>query len=401
MKLRVGLAVLLLMGNCLSQVGHQCSSSIFLNLVKPLGYPVEEHKVTTQDGYVLTVFRMQAKGSQIVGGKPVVLLQHGNEDCSDGYVINDEDKAPGFILANEGYDIWLPNNRGNKYSMTHKTMSVFNKNFWDYSFQEMGAKDQPALIEYILKVTGKSKLVYVGHSQGNTQMFAGLSDPDSTEYLNSKISKFIALAPVVYTTQCFNKALKSFADYPLILQTYELWGYWDVFPAPCSLNSPQNIFMNYLCSFANDVCKQYLAGADLDPHYDNTDRLNIFFQHAPNGASVRVFKHYAQMFSEPKSNPSLRKFDFGSYENKRRYAQEKPPVYDFKNIRVPVTLFMGDQDTLGDPADNLILASNLKAAGVKVQEYRYNQWGHMTFIWGLKLQTYFHDLIAEIREASL
>jgi pimeloyl-ACP methyl ester carboxylesterase len=400
MKLTVWVMAALLVTSSMAQVGHQCSSAIFLNLVKPLGYPVEEHKVTTEDGYVLTVFRLQAKGSGIAGGKPVVLLQHGNEDSSDGYVLNDEDKAPGFVLANAGYDVWLPNNRGNKYSMTHKTMSVFNRNFWDYSFQEMGAKDQPAIIDYILKLTGKNKLVYVGHSQGNTQMFAGLSDPDSTNYLNSKISKFIALAPVVFATQCYNKALKSFADNPLILQTFDLWGVWDVFPAPCSLNSMQGEFMSYFCTIANDVCKQFLAGSDLDPHYDNTAKLNVFFKHTPNGASVRVFKHFAQMFGEPKSQPRLRKFDFGLYENRRRYQQDKPPAYDFANIRIPVALFTGLQDTLGDPADNLLLAASLRSAGVRISEHRYNEWGHMTFVWGLKLQTYFTDLLAEIAEVA-
>lgn len=37
-------------------------------------YPVENHTVTTADGYILTLFRIQAKNSQIVSGKPVVFL---------------------------------------------------------------------------------------------------------------------------------------------------------------------------------------------------------------------------------------------------------------------------------------------------------------------------------------
>lgn len=383
-----------------TQVGFQCSSSIFLDLVKPLGYPVEEHKVTTSDGYVLTVFRIQAKGSNIVNGKPVVLLQHGNEDSSDGYVLNDEDKAPGFVLANKGYDIWLPNNRGNKYCMTHRSISRFSPTFWDFSFQEMGSRDQPAIIEYILKTTGKEKLVYVGHSQGNTQMFAGLSDPESTDYLNSKISKFIALAPVVYATQCQNKALKQFADNPLILQTCQLWGVYDIFPAPCSNFSPQGEFMKYLCTMAPDFCKQYLAGADLDPVYDNTAKLPIFFSHTPNGASIRQFQHFAQMFYERKSDPQFRMFNFGPYENKKRYGTDSAPAYDYRNIRIPVSLFMGMQDTLGNPGDNLILADKLGKAGVKFSKHTYNQWGHMTFIWGKDLQTYFEDLLGEIQQVT-
>jgi pimeloyl-ACP methyl ester carboxylesterase len=39
----------------------------------------------------------------------------------------------------------------------------------------MAEFDQPALWEYIMKVTGVEKITYIGHSQGTTQMFASLS----------------------------------------------------------------------------------------------------------------------------------------------------------------------------------------------------------------------------------
>lgn len=64
------------------------------------------------------------------GLKPI-WLQHGLLDCSDTWIINDEEKAPAFILANAGYDVWLGNSRGNKHSRKHTHLNPDkDKAFW-------------------------------------------------------------------------------------------------------------------------------------------------------------------------------------------------------------------------------------------------------------------------------
>lgn len=103
----------------------------FLEYCKHFGYPAESHDVVTQDGYILKVFRIQKKGSQIKSGLKPMFLQHGLLDSSDTWLINDEDRAPGFIFANAGYDIWLGNSRGNKHSRRHTTLNPDkNASFW-------------------------------------------------------------------------------------------------------------------------------------------------------------------------------------------------------------------------------------------------------------------------------
>jgi len=46
-------------------------------------------------------------------------MQHGLCDFAVNFYINSEDKAPAFILANQCYDVWLPNSRGTIYSVDH------------------------------------------------------------------------------------------------------------------------------------------------------------------------------------------------------------------------------------------------------------------------------------------
>ena len=67
---------------------------------------------------------------------------------------NDADKANALMLARAGYDVWLGNNRGNKYSNTHVTLTKKDAAYWDYYQQDMAEKDLPTFIDYILETTG-------------------------------------------------------------------------------------------------------------------------------------------------------------------------------------------------------------------------------------------------------
>lgn len=102
----------------------------------------------------------------------------------------------GYILSDSGYDVWMINARGNRYSRKHTTLNPDkDSNFWKFSWHEIGITDLPATIDFILEKTNQSKLFYVGHSQGCTIFFVMASE--RPEY-NDKIKAHFSLAPAIY-----------------------------------------------------------------------------------------------------------------------------------------------------------------------------------------------------------
>ena len=77
---------------------------------------------------------------------------------------NDAELAPAFNLVRAGYDVWLGNNRGTRWSEKHSSLDPQFKEYWDFSWEEFGTFDIPAFINEIKKQTGFKKVSYIGHS---------------------------------------------------------------------------------------------------------------------------------------------------------------------------------------------------------------------------------------------
>ena len=111
----------------------------FQEIVENAGYVFDEYKVTTEDGYILTMFRIRNKKiiTEDSGEEaPVVFLQHGLFSSADCWLGHFADKTPALQFAHAGYDVWLGNNRGNHHSRKHIKLEADknNKEFYNFDF---------------------------------------------------------------------------------------------------------------------------------------------------------------------------------------------------------------------------------------------------------------------------
>ena len=84
-----------------------------------------------------------------------MLMMHGFSQTSEAFLEPGTnmagDKRPLALQALEaGWDVWLGNNRGTRFSIHHDAHVDDDKEYWDFDWADMGAKDQPAFIETIL-----------------------------------------------------------------------------------------------------------------------------------------------------------------------------------------------------------------------------------------------------------
>ena len=185
-------------------------------------YKLEEYAVFTPEGYILILHRLRLNCSVVqdlgdvkIGGipcrrgglKPPVLLNHGAMMTSEAWLTApttrmfpddgevDIQKIPStlpHVLLHTGYDVFIANRRGNKYSCKHTNISTHDPNFWSFSLDEPACKDLPAVIDYIRDLTGFNRVSLIGFSQGAAEILASLS---MVTGLEMKVNIAVLLAP--------------------------------------------------------------------------------------------------------------------------------------------------------------------------------------------------------------
>lgn len=354
-----------------------CSNEQFYAVASKHGYPIQTHTTVTTDGFHLTMFRLQ-KG-RFREGLPVAFIQHGFLQSSEGWVINDAQNSLLVKLVEKGYDVWLGNNRGTKYSMQNDFHAQDQKQYWEFSFQQMGLLDQPAMIGYVLKHTGQPDLVYFGHSQGTSQMFAALSDEKTSEFMNKAVRHYVALAPIVFMTHCEQQFIDSISPYRTeVIGAFDLLKRWFVEKNNCSPKLSNIEVYNLMCRDGRnlEMCLKPYKFTDRYPEVNNLPLTGYFVNSKPQAFSVQILNHYSQIINL--HAPKFQKFDWGVARNMIEYGQPTPPQFDLSRITTRVTALVGTGDFMSTPADVADLSKAIPQMKVQVMD----KWGHTTFMLG-------------------
>ncbi|PSK42415.1 hypothetical protein B9Z65_4329 [Elsinoe australis] len=350
-------------------------ASDFTDLARLYGYYAEEHIVHTTDGYLLGVHRLgyrRGEEDQKVNAgegsiqKKVVYLHHGLLMNSEVWVcLTEEERCLPFVLVEQGYDVWLGNNRGNKYSKKSTKFSPTSVDFWNFSIDQFAFHDIPDSINYILSTTKQKSLSYIGFSQGTAQAFATLSIHPN---LNEKVDVFIALAPAMAPPGIASGIVSSFMKTSpdilfllfgrkAILSSTTMWESL-LYPALFCWFIDKSLDFLFNWKSKNMTAHQKLAAY---PHlfsYTSTKSVVHWFQIIRNG----TFQMYDDDIQKP----------IGVGSGSKYYKVAKFPT---RNIKTPIVLVYGGSDSLVDI--NIMMRELPKhTEAIEVPHYE-----HLDFLW--------------------
>lgn len=348
------------------------------------GYKIESHLVVTKDNYILTLHRLHPGNNGKRANGKVLYLHHGLLMCSEVWccMANKEKNLP-FVLCDLGYEVWLGNNRGNKYSAKNLNCNINDKRFWDFSIDEFALFDIPNSIEYVLEATGVEKLTYIGFSQGSTQGLAALS---TTLKLNQLVDKIITISPATTPKGLHNWLISSMFKFSPNL-IFLLFGKKFLLT---SATFWQSIIYPPLFIKIIDLANGLLFNWKSE-NIEYEQKFSSYY-HLYSTTSVKAICHWFQIIKSRKFQLFNNKFN--SIYKLNLQSLTFPTE---ANIEIPILIFYGMSDSLVDIDVMLSQLPNesLQVIGIPNHE-------HLDLLWGKDVnRLVFFNLIRFLEDKEL
>ena len=355
----------------------------YQSIINKAGYHFEEHKILTEDGYILTAWRIPClineSNLDLYKTRPPVILQHGLIDSSYTWLLLDKNFSLPFLLVNNGFDVWLTNTRGNAVSFEHINPKEYSSEkldskYWNFSFHEMAIYDLPANVRYIKEKTGFDKVDYICHSQGGLIYF--ILYTLNQKVIENNFGHFISVGTVIttFTSESHLIKLGSYSKFPEIVDTLHINNIL------CFNKNFYDVISNF-CKFFNKPCfniVNFIVSNNFDTKRINMSKLFSEFLYVPAGTSSKNLRHWMQIYNTKR----LAQYDYGKEKNYEIYGNEISPEYDlskFKEYKIKSLLYTSDKDPFSniDDLNHLVKYLNKKYVDIR----RMKNYNHMDFLW--------------------
>ena len=306
----------------------------YKDFIKSNGYELEENRVVTDDGYILSLWHIKP----IVSNGKVVFLQHGLTDTAWCFFQLGAKSLP-FALLKEGFDVWLGNIRGNIFSHGHvsKNPDDSKSGYDDYSIDDFVQYDLPAMIKFVKSKTGGKKMSYIGHSQGTTIFFMLVMD--NPTLAEESFDHFAALGTVPSITHT------DFTPIELLDKIYGILRAVGIFNTFSLTNTQRNLIATF-CKTTPSVCgKAFDLGADIRPsgrmNYKNIYNYLYYF---PGGVSKNNLLHWSQIHT-------MKKLVYYNPNFDKEKTAEAYNIQNLKTWKIKALIARTDDDTFSSYQD--------------------------------------------------
>ncbi|KAI5067872.1 hypothetical protein GOP47_0017005 [Adiantum capillus-veneris] len=354
-------------------------SGICALLVLNRGYNCQEFKVPTTDGFWLGVQRISSR--KFRASKGPAFLYHGLMQGGDIWVLNAPEESLGFLLVDNGYDVWLGSTRSSKFSYGHASFLRSDPEFWNWGWDDLVSEDLPSMLRFVHMQT--SQLIYfVGYSQGTMTAFAAFSQSDVADL----VKKAAMLSPIAYLNHVTSPVASIvswlFLDKVLLLAGVHQFNISDaggkqVINAVCSKLKRADCFSDLLSLVTGPNC------------CINKSLISYYNKFELQTTSMKNLAQMAQLLRTGRFG----KYDYGWFRNLGHYGDFFPPSYQLRNIpgSLPIMLAHGGQDQLADEMDVRHLMLELPSV---TQLLFVPHYAHGDFVLGFSARTLvYHKLL--------